>query len=142
MSRVLILENEKEIQEDNAFYIRSSGNFNYFMTIDIRGIPRSTNSSIMIFCYSKANRQNIIATKFQYKRVMTENQHFIKNESNLYRCGVKDIQAYIEIIVKPFEEDFQGECKIVYGPIELDSNTKQRYNLAKQNGPYTILHSP
>lgn len=131
MSRIKILENEREIPLNSAFYLKHSGTFNYFLTIDVRGNPRSTGSSLMIFAYSKPNRQNIIATEFSYKRVLNSKVEHVNNKSNCYRCGVKDIQAYIEISMRPIEEDFQGEVKIVYGPIQLDNLTKDKYNRAK-----------
>ena len=44
----------------------------------------------------------------------------------------------MEVTVKAVEEDFQGELKIVYGPIELDNLTKDKYNRAKNNRNFQI----
>lgn len=138
MSRIKILENEREIPLDQAFYLKHSGSINYFLTLDIRGGPRSTGSSLMIFAYSKPDRHNIIATEFAYKRIFSQKTESVNNRSNCYRCGVKDIQAYIEVTVRAIEEDYQGEIKIVYGPVELDNLTKDKYTRAKADPRFQI----
>ena len=131
MSRIKILENDREIPLNSAFYLKTSGSFNYFLTLEIRGNPRSTGSSLMIFAYSKPDRRNIIATQFAYRRIKNSQTETINNKSNCFRCGVKDIQSYIEVVLRPIEEDYQGEIKLVYGPIELDNLTKDKYTRAK-----------
>lgn len=92
----------------------------------------------MIFAYSKPDRQNIIATQFAYKRILNSKMEIINNRSNCFRCGVKDIQSYIEVTIKPIEEDFQGELKVIYGPIELDNLTKDKYMRAKKELNFQI----
>ena len=138
MSRIKILENDREIPLSSAFYLKTTGTFNFFLTIDIRGNPRSTGSSLMIFAYSKPDRTNIIATEFAYRRIKNSQTEKINNRSNCFRCGVKDIQSYIEVILRPIEEDYQGEIKVVYGPIELDNMTKDKYIRAKSDPFFQI----
>lgn len=131
MTKVQIKENGKEVSPEGVYYLKHTGNFNYFVTVEVRAQPQSTTSSLLIYCYSNAERTNVIATLFRYRRKKNDSFEVIHNRSNCFRCSVKDMNSYIEIKITPSEEDFFGECTLIYGQIELDAVTKSRYKKAK-----------
>ena len=131
MTKVEVKENGQAVSEEGVYYLKHTGNFNYFVTVEVRGQPQSSSSSLLIYCYSNMERTNVIATLFRYRRKKTDSFEVIHNRSNCHRCSVKDMQSYIEVKITPSEEDYFGECILIYGQVELDAVTKSRYKKAK-----------
>ena len=131
MTKVEVKENGQPVSQEGVYYLKHTGNFNYFVTVEVRGQPQSSSSSLLLYCYSNIERTNVIATLFRYRRKKNDSFEVIHNRSNCHRCSVKDMQSYIEIKITPSEEDYFGECILIYGQVELDAVTKSRYKKAK-----------
>lgn len=138
MSKIKILLNGFSIEEAHANYIKTTGNYNFFPTLTITGSPACINSAISIACYSKPNREVLIASKFVWSRTQSSRSETLQIASNYYQCSPKDRYFYIECIISPVEEGFDGECKVIYGPLGLDTETETEFQLAKKEDRYRI----
>lgn len=65
MSNYCVLDNGERLS-GNPPYIKVHGNFNYYVCIDLKRKPGTTNSSITIDCFSKEDRRIAIASKYKW----------------------------------------------------------------------------
>jgi hypothetical protein len=138
MNKIQIILNNHAIEEAHANYIKTSGSFNYYPTVTITGSASCINSAISVACHSKINREVLIAAKFTWSRTQSNRSEPVQNSSNYYHCCPKDRNYYIECVITPVEEGFDGECKIVYGPMSLDTQTETQFQLAKKEERYRV----
>ena len=132
MNNIKILVNGRPASEDYALYINATGDYNYHLTIDIKGNPGTSNSSLIIYSYSKPARNVVIANNYQWFRKDKTTKNKIQNASNFYQCSTKDVGYHIACHITPVEEGYYGECKLIYGQIVLDPETETRFNKAKR----------
>ena len=119
MQNFCVIENG---QLANTFqhYVEVSGSFNYFLCIEIKRKPGTTNSSIALTPFSRADRNIAIAAKYRWLQLGKETQYNLNMTANFYQLSPRDIERVVEATVFPFEEGFVGECTVRYGPIMLD----------------------
>lgn len=132
MNNIKIFVNGRPANDDHTLYVNATGDYNYYLTVDIKGNPGSSNSGIVIKSYSKATRNVVIANNYQWFRKDKLTNNKIQNMSNFYQCSVKDVGSHIICHITPVEEGFYGECKLVYGLITLDNETEAKFNKAKR----------
>lgn len=138
MQRVKVVLNSTEVPEEQAVFIKTFGSFNYHPSVLVTGSKSASNSNVAIFCYSKPSRDVPIACKVQWERLHNSQVFSIANASNFYHCSTKDLGCYIQCTVRPVEEGFSGECKIIYGPIVLDQETETKFQLAKKDDRFRV----
>ena len=115
MENVQVVENGTKLSSIPE-YLRITGGFNYFVTVNVKGPPSTTSSAISIVCHSKAQRKAPVAALFRWFR----GEHPEGAKSNFYQCGPRDRELTIKALVSPAEEGFSGDCKIIYGPVSLE----------------------
>lgn len=86
MDKVLVIENGKPLTSPPP-YLKLSGNFNFFITIQVKGIPSTTSSSLSLVCYSQVERKVPLAALIKWSRgtILEAN-----SKSNFYQCGPRD----------------------------------------------------
>jgi len=47
-------------------------------------------------------------------------------KANFYQLSPRDLNRYIRVHVSPFEEGFDGEAIVTYGPISIDENVQKK----------------
>jgi hypothetical protein len=133
MQNFCVIENG-QLSNNFQEYIQVSGAFNYFVCIEIKRKPGTTNSSIAITPFSKPDRNLAIAAKYRWLQISNEAQYNLNMTANFYQLSPRDIERVVEATVFPFEDGFEGECKIRYGPILLDPVVQNRLSEAvRQN---------
>ena len=81
MSRYCVVENDKRLAGVPE-YISVSGSFNFYVCIEIKRKPGTTNSSISVTCFTKEDRRIAIASKFKWYQAV-ENMPSSAKQLNL-----------------------------------------------------------
>lgn len=72
MQKVKFILNGKE-QDIKKYNIKVYGNFNFFINLEAKGDFKTTSSNISFSCFTRNNRNVIIASKFNWKRIDKNN---------------------------------------------------------------------
>ena len=127
MKKVILNINGQQQPIHELEFFKWNGQFNYYITVDIKGDVGTTSSQIIISCYSKPTRTVPIPTKFHWFRLdHNQQQSKMENKSNFYQSSPKDLGKTLEINLSPGEEGFFGQCRLFYGPLSLNQDTKQQ----------------
>jgi hypothetical protein len=111
-------------------FVKVSGQFNFYVCIDIQRKPGTTNSSIAITTFSKSDRTIAIGSKCKWFLLTTSGKFDLNMTANYYQCSPRDSNRTIEIEVKPYEDGFDGQCFIHYGPVIIEPSVQLRYSEA------------
>ena len=133
MNKRIVKVNGKKKKVRDLEYLNVEGEFNWFVDVEIKGDPGTLDSSIMITCYSKSNKKVVIANSYEWIRKGERGIEVVSGVSNYHKCSVYDLDAYVSCIISPVEEDFKGECRLIYGPIQMQNGVKNELEKAKGN---------
>lgn len=126
MDQYCVIENNRESNSYHG-YLKVTGDFNFFVAIDIKRKPGMCNSNISLSAFSRSDRMIAIGVKYRWRQIDGQDKYDLNMTANFYQLSPRDIGRYIEIIVSGGHEDgFEGECRVLYGPITLDKSVEQR----------------
>lgn len=83
MQAASVVVNGAETSDYQGF-LQVSGTFNYFVCIEIKRSPGTTNSSIVVTAFTKSNKNIAIAVKYQWFHM---GANPLKDRSGLNRQG-------------------------------------------------------
>lgn len=129
MSNFCVIENG-QVSGSFQSYVQVTGNYNYFVCVDIQRKAGTTNSSIAITTFSRADRSIAIGSKCKWFLRTTDSKYDLHMSANFYQVSPRDATRVVEVIIKPFEDGFDGQCVVKYGPIQLDPVVQARYSEA------------
>lgn len=129
MKNFCVVENNQPSSNFQS-YLKVSGQFSFYVCIDIQRKPGTTNSSVSITTFSKPDRTIAIGSKCKWFLMTSSGKFDLNMTANYYQCSPRDSNRTIEIEVKPYEDGFEGTCVLHYGPILIDQLVQQRYSEA------------
>ena len=129
MQRFCVIENDKASNNYQS-YLSVSGQFNYFVAVEVKRKPGTSNSNISVTAFSRADRSIAIAVKFKWEQIDGDFNYDLNMTANFYQLSPRDIGRSVEITVSAFEDGFYGDCVILYGPISLDKAVEEKLTRA------------
>ncbi len=125
MQQFCVIENDK-LANSYQSYLSVSGQFNFFVAVDLKRKPGTSNSNISITAFSRPDRAIAIGVNYKWEQLDGEYKYDLSMTANFYQLSPRDIGRSIEITVMPFEDGFQGQCVVLYGPIVLDKAVEEK----------------
>lgn len=129
MNNFCVIENG-QVSGSFQDYLQVTGSYNYFVCVDIQRKPGTTNSSISITTFSRADRSIAIGSKCKWFLRTSDSKYDLHMTANFYQVSPRDASRMVEVVVKPYEDGFDGQCVVKYGPIKLDTYVQSRYSEA------------
>jgi hypothetical protein len=101
MSNFCVLENG--VQSGNySKYLKVSGNFNYYVCVELKRKPGTTNSSISITTFGKNDRKIAIASKNSWSQATSQSQQVypLNLTANFYQLSPRGTLHLIQISIE------------------------------------------
>ncbi len=102
MNAFCVLENDK-LTNNFQKYLTVTGTFTFFVCVDIKRKPGTSNSSISIATFAKADRKIAIATKCRWNLVAAEGDYPIHNSGNSYQLSPRGNTATYQTSISTFK---------------------------------------
>ena len=101
MQQFCVIENDRPATGYQS-YLSVSGQFNFFVAVEVKRRPGTSNSNISITAFSRADRAIAIAVKCRWEQIDGEYKYDLNMTANFYQLSPRDIGRSIEITVSPF----------------------------------------
>lgn len=135
MANFLVQENG-EPSKGYSNYLNVGGTINYFLLIELRRKPGTTNSSIQVKAFTAPDMAKQVAISLHWAHT-TATPHpkytpiaFQGETYHLSPLGNKwpdpELNKYLELKITPKQANMSGECILSYGPITLDKGVQQQ----------------
>jgi hypothetical protein len=141
MHNVMVTENGNMNPKLSQF-VKVTGNFNYFLHVEIKKVMGTTNSSITVQTFTSPDRTTPVDSNINWIHISSAANNPKMSQLNFhghtYSLSPIDLNKMVEVKITPAVPSFQGECTVSYGPIGLDKLVEMRLVGSIKNGGVEI----
>ena len=114
----------------NLSFFKFKGDINFFVLIEIKGKPTSSESSLKISTYKTEKKKEILNSEINWGKKKGNFLTKLDNDLYFYNCDGFDHNCNIICKIKSLDNDLKGELSINYGPVKVKqkiiSNLKKK----------------